>query len=51
MKNKWIKTLAVTLAVVCMAGCGVKDATGQISEGVMAKEGQSYRLYVCFLEL
>ena len=41
MKNKWIKTLAVTLAVVCMAGCGVKDATGQISEGVMAKEAES----------
>ena len=41
MKNKWIKTLAVPLAVVCMAGCGVKDATGQISEGVMAKEAES----------
>ena len=41
MKNKWIKTWAVTLAVVCMAGCGVKDATGQISEGVMAKEAES----------
>ena len=41
MKNKWIKTLAVTLAVVCMAGCGVKDAAGQLSEGVMAKEANS----------
>ena len=41
MKNKWIKTLAVTLAVVCMAGCGVKDAAGPLSEGVMAKEAES----------
>lgn len=41
MKNKWIKTLAVTLAVVCMAGCGVKDAAGQLSEGVMAKESEA----------
>ena len=40
MKNKWIKTLAVTLAVVCMAGCGVKDAAGPLSEGVMAKEAE-----------
>ena len=41
MKNKWIKTLAVTLVVVCMAGCGVKDAAGPLSEGVMAKEAES----------
>lgn len=41
MKNKWIKTLAVTLAVVYMAGCGVKDAAGPLSEGVMAKEAES----------
>ena len=41
MKNKWIKTLAVTLAVVCTAGCGVKDAAGPLSEGVMAKEAES----------
>ncbi len=40
MKRKWIKTLAVTLAVVCMAGCGEKDAAGQLSEGVMAKEAE-----------
>ena len=40
MKNKWIKTLVVTLAVVCMAGCGVKDAAGTLSEGVMAKEAE-----------
>ena len=40
MKRKWMKTLAVTLAVVCMAGCGEKDAAGQLSEGVMAKEAE-----------
>ncbi|MDE7006787.1 MAG: hypothetical protein K2P07_01300, partial [Lachnospiraceae bacterium] len=40
MKNKWIKILAVTLAVVCMAGCGGKSAAGQLSKGVIAKEAK-----------
>ncbi len=43
MKNKWIKILIATLAVVCMAGCGVMDAAGQLSEGALAKEAESYQ--------